>query len=303
MTEQDKAAQGGELGFDTGAEPQPSEQAQVPGQSPPEQIPSAPEGSHDQFNMPDRFQGKSAEDVAKSYVELEKMYGKANEKYDKLSREMNQIKSAILAAQQQGQMRSTGYDREPQYRQPATSTPEDKGSFLDNLLGDHGDSYLDQRIVNSFSRIMQGLQHQQVQQLDQVRQGVLQTGDSIIRNLTEESGMDYREADRMVQEELVKDQELYNRLIYQPQTFSYEEIDKTARDLFKRGQDSKAKAFEKSLKDYGGLDKETVKQLVESRKRAAQSGAPSGGATSHGKDIAAGSKADSPVDLWLQGKL
>lgn len=299
MTEQNQVADDGQLGFDNQPEPEP--QPQPEGQSP-EQIPSAPEGSQDQFSVPERFQGKSAEDVAKSYVELEKLHGKANERIDKLTREMNQIKSAIL--QQQGQMRTVGPDRQPQYRQGVTSAPEDKGKFLDSLLGETGDEYFDSRVerkaMDVLARTLQGLQAQQAQQVEQTRNAVLQTGDTIVRSLTEELGMDYREADKMVQEELLKDPDLYNRFLYQPHTFTYDEIDKGVRELFKRGQENRAKAFEKSLKDYGGIDKETLKQLAESRKRAAQAGAPSGGASSHGDNTGAPKKSE--FSRWLNGE-
>src|SRR5216684_479137 len=62
-----------------------------------------------QFKIPDKFQGKTPEDIAKAYVELESQYGKVNSRVGELDRykklgELDKLEPALEWARNQYQL-------------------------------------------------------------------------------------------------------------------------------------------------------------------------------------------------------
>jgi vacuolar-type H+-ATPase subunit I/STV1 len=286
----------GEPTLEPQGQPQPVRQQEGQFQTP-EQVQGAPDT---QFQVPDKFQGKTVEDVAKSYVELEKQFGKSNERYGKLQKELNDLRSAILA--NQGQMRTVGPDRQPQQVQAPTSLPQDKGNFVDNLLSDNGEQYLESKMISALGKYQQAYQQATEQQLQAYRQGIEQTSTSIMRQVADENDLDFSFVEKAVNQEFLRDKELVSRVYYQPHTITYEELDKGVRDLFSKAKESKKKELQRDLQEFGGLDKETIKLLTESRKQAASNATPSSASANPTGSLDDLSKKGN-VAKWLTGEL
>lgn len=107
-------------------EMQPVENApeQAPTGQEPGSEPTNPDNSN-QFQMPDKFAGKSAEDIAKSYLELEKRYGNYGELQQKA--ELYEQLTPILEKFSQP-------DPEPQAETPQFETAEDLINYVDKNI-------------------------------------------------------------------------------------------------------------------------------------------------------------------------
>jgi hypothetical protein len=99
-----------------------------------------------------------------------------------------------------------------------------------------------------------------------------------------------------VNREFRKDKQAALRVLNQPHTITVEEIDQAVDIYFKQAEDKDVNALNRKL----GVDKDTLKQLVEARKQVAANATPGSG--SHGNSGGEPAKGDA-FDLWLQNKL
>ena len=219
--------------------------------------------------IPEKFKGKSVEEVVQSYTELEKKVGRLAKDYGDL-RDLNQ---RIL---QQSQIRTQGPDLVPQ-----GTPPQGQGAgFLDNLLGDNSENYLKQRMFNWLNEYQQAQVYVAQQRTQQELGRIEQESDRMMRVVAAEEGMPYSDVAEMVNKEFRENKEMQQRVLGQPFQVSSNEIEEGVRTLYKKAQETKNKEFGKYLKQHN-IDPEVVSQITKARKEAAAGAVPESGGGSH----------------------
>ena len=220
--------------------------------------------------IPEKFKGKSLEEVVQSYTELEKKVGRLAKDYGDL-RDYNQ---RIL---QQSQIRTQGPDLVPQGTPPQG---QQGAGFLDNLLGDNSENYLKQRMFNWLNEYQQAQVYVAQQRTQQELGRIEQESDRMMRVVAAEEGMPYSDVAEMVNKEFRENKEMQQRVLGQPFNVSSNEIEDGVRTLYKKAQDTKSKEFGKYLKQHN-IDPEVVSQITKARKEVAANAVPESGGGSH----------------------
>ena len=260
-----------------GASPRPEEQPSIteleqrqlesqPEEGTPEPPQAAEQPTTPSPEIPDKFRGKTLEDVIEMYKNVEKFAGELAQQKGQLEQAVRQIQTAQPPPQAQVQ----------QQPQPGIS-PEELRNAMDRYVeGDPAPlAQLQTRAINQGVQVELHRQRQEYdrRQADAYRQvlGQLESrGDLAYRKFALAKGVPYEDVVMRVNSEFQKDAQLQQRVFGAPQSITDQELDQQVERLYSQSLNTEESRILSAVrKAYPTLTPDAAQRIVDAQKGAA----------------------------------